>query len=277
MENAPGVAPVEATTTADTNIKIAVKQIETEDLKASVEIAAIDNNATDTATKDRGGSAKSTDSGLADDDDDNGVNFINEDTEGGEALAAEFTSEGGSFTVNGLGYGSKRNSQRLDLGSAVSTKSAPADLEREPTPVIMERPKSRGGQAFDMTWDDNKTTRRPARLKALENRGKIHREATLAELEAKLAAAERRRLQYERRVKDKMRQEADKVGSAARSLVREKTSLDGTISTKEDKATQNRELHLKQLRDKLKKKEERAKRVRANKLRMTQENELLKA
>lgn len=84
MENAPGVAPVEATTTADTNIKIAVKQIETEDLKASVEIAASDNNATDTATKDRGGSAKSTDSGLADDDDDNGVNFINEDTEGGE-------------------------------------------------------------------------------------------------------------------------------------------------------------------------------------------------
>jgi len=284
-QNAPGAPPtavdakVEVNTTNANNNKITVKQIETGDLQASVEV--IDSNNTSTIEpKERGNSAKSTDSGLAEDDEDddnNGVNFVTEDTEDGEKLAGDYKPVGGSFTIEGTGFGKLRTSQRMDLGSAVSTKSAPPALEREPTPTIMERPKSRGGQAFEMTWDDQKTptSKRPARLKALENRGKIHREATLAELEAKLEAAEKRRQQYERRVKMKMREEADKVGTAARSLTREKTIIGNKTESNEDKATKNREKHLKQLRDKLKAKEERAKRVRANKLRISQENEQL--
>jgi hypothetical protein len=253
------------------NNKITVKQIGADDLEGTAQLEQIGTNAA--SIKARGVSAKSTDSGLVDDDD-NGVDFVTEETEGGEQFAGDFKPEGGSFTIEGKGFAGSRMSQRMDLGSAVSTKSAPPALDREPTPTIMERPKSRGGgQAFEMTWDDNKTTRRPARLKALENRGKIHRESTLAELEAKLDAAEKRRCQYERRVKMKMREEADKVGTAARSLTREKTILDTKNESNVDKATKNRENHLKLLRDKLKIKEERAKRVRANKLRITQQKE----
>merc|ERR1711934_306995 len=100
----------------------------------------------------------------------------------------------------------------------------------------------------------------------------IKRESTLAELESKLAAAERRRSDYERRVKAKMLEESQKVEMAGRSLTRQKSNLGANISKSEDKARENREKHLKQMRDKLRAKEKKAKQVRMNKERIARES-----
>lgn len=212
-------------------------------------------------------SAKSNDSGISENSTKDNNNMITELTDGSESLVGDRppTPE---LAVGGMGYESRYEAMRLkkerDTLSAVSTKSAPS---------VLERPKSRSGAvAFELTFDNAPLAKRPARLAKLETRG-LHREQTLAELQAKLQAAEDRRKEYERRVKMKMAQEAGKVEHASMSLKREKTTLGSEISKSEDKAALNRERHLKQLRDKLKAKEEKAKRVRANKKKIAQQSQ----
>jgi hypothetical protein len=224
-------------------------------------------------------SAKSNDSGVNSEEDEN--NIITEDTtNGNETVAFDRPTTPQDLSVGGTGYGSAAAKKERDVYSAVSTKSAPSVLESEPQ--ILERPKSRSGAvAFEMTFDNDNfkgtdgqpmAPRRPARLAKLETRG-LSREHTLAELQAKLNAAEQRRDEYERRVKNKMQKELGKVEHASMGLKREKTTLDMKVTSNEDKAAQNRERHLKEMRDKLKKKEEKAKQVRANKRRLALEAE----
>lgn len=225
-------------------------------------------------------SQNSYDSGFTDELDD-GRKIITERTEGGERIASVDRPATPEFELSGQNYRDSQDDLRAqttkrkerDSYSAVSTAST---ITTRSAPIIMERPKSRGGCAFDMTYDDEpKVKRIPARLKALEHRDKsksgIGREATLAELEAKLYAAERRRSDYERRVKSKMAEESAKVELGTKSLTRQKTTLDASIVKSESKATENREKHLKNLRDKLKQKEKRAKQVRENKERIQRE------
>jgi len=232
--------------------KVTVKQIVPSDE------AAANNNKRNTH------SAKSNDSGISENSiitkDDNTI--ITELTDGSDSLVGDRppTPE---LSVGGMGYEAMRLKKERDTLSAVSTKSAPS---------VLERPKSRSGAvAFELTFDNAPVAKRPARLAKLETRG-LHREQTLAELQAKMEAAEARRKEYERRVKNKMAQEAGKVEHASMSMKREKTTLGSEISKSEDKAALNRERHLKQLRDKLKAKEEKAKRVRANKKKMALQN-----
>lgn len=231
--------------------KVTVKQIVPSDE------AAANNNKRNTH------SAKSNDSGISENSitkDDNTI--ITELTDGSDSLVGDRppTPE---LSVGGMGYEAMRLKKERDTLSAVSTKSAPS---------VLERPKSRSGAvAFELTFDNAPVAKRPARLAKLETRG-LHREQTLAELQAKMEAAEGRRKEYERRVKNKMAQEAGKVEHASMSMKREKTTLGSEISKSEDKAALNRERHLKQLRDKLKAKEEKAKRVRANKKKMALQN-----
>lgn len=219
-------------------------------------------------------SAKSNDSGISENSTKDNNNMITELTDGSESLVGdrpptpELAVGGMGYEsrvrVGGMGYEAMRLKKERDTLSAVSTKSAPS---------VLERPKSRSGAvAFELTFDNAPLAKRPARLAKLETRG-LHREQTLAELQAKLQAAEDRRKEYERRVKMKMAQEAGKVEHASMSLKREKTTLGSEISKSEDKAALNRERHLKQLRDKLKAKEEKAKRVRANKKKIAQQSQ----
>lgn len=240
--------------------KVTVKQIVPNDSSDSNDVAPnlnLNNNKRNTH------SAKSNDSGISENSTKDNNNMITELTDGSESLVGDRppTPE---LAVGGMGYEAMLLKKERDTLSAVSTKSAPS---------VLERPKSRSGAvAFELTFDNAPLAKRPARLAKLETRG-LHREQTLAELQAKLQAAEDRRKEYERRVKMKMAQEAGKVEHASMSLKREKTTLGSEISKSEDKAALNRERHLKQLRDKLKAKEEKAKRVRANKKKIAQQSQ----
>lgn len=209
-------------------------------------------------------SAKSSDSGISETSDSNSSTVITESTIGGDLLAGDNRPPTPQdLGVAGEGYEAMRLRKERETLSAVSTRSAPS---------VLERPKSRSGAvAFELTFDNAPVARRPARLAKLEARG-LHREQTLAELQSKMQAAEDRRKEYERRVKKKMADEAGKVEHASVSMQREKTTLDMDIKTNEDKAALNRERHLKQLRDKLKAKDEKAKRVRANKKKLALQN-----
>lgn len=154
-------------------------------------------------------------------------------------------------------------SQEKDrINSATSTQSAPQ---------ILERPKSRGGFAFEVVYDDVKTPR-PARLKSLEH-PRLKASPVLADLDAKLRAAERRRKERQNEVKKKMASETSKVSQAHSSLKREKTTIEERSISSVDQAAENRERHLKQLQAKLKAKEERAAKVRANKERLLRERQ----
>lgn len=210
----------------------------------------------------------SVDSGITSDEYAGTQAIITEDTEHGEIIAATDRPETPDFELSGEGY--RKSQKSIREMSAVSQAST---TTTQSCPAILERPKSRGGVAFDMVYDEpTKTTRMPARLKAIEHKNKIKRESTLAELESKLAAAERRRSDYERRVKAKMLEESQKVEMAGRSLTRQKSNLGANISKSEDKARENREKHLKQMRDKLRAKEKKAKQVRMNKERIARES-----
>lgn len=233
-------------------------------------------------------SANSNDSGINSDDYDESTGIITENTEGGEQLASTGRPRTPEFELAGTSYHQSQDNIReqsaastrsrdrksrasRDLDSAVSRAST---ITTQSAPMILERPKSRGGMAFDVVYDDEgpAKARMPARLKAIERKSErkasLGREVTLAELEAKLNAAEKRRSEYEKRVKAKMLEETQKVENASRSMTRQKSTLDATINKSEDKATQNREKHLKDLRDKLKAKEKKAEQVRKNKAKL---------
>lgn len=215
-------------------------------------------------------SASSTDSGFDDND-----RIITETTKDGERLAGKFMASAvpTDLLVTGAGFGSR--GKLRDTDSAQSRNSGKSSFSTSSAPSILERPKSRGGFAFDITYD-SATAPRPARLKSLESQ-KSGSDLTLEQLEKKLRAAERRRVDYERRVKAKMLEETTKVAKASTSLKRERTTLDMKIDKQEDKATENRRKHLEGLRSKLKAKEAKAQKVRANReLRRLEQEEALK-
>eukprot|EP00047_Mylnosiga_fluctuans_P019378 m.82017 g.82017 ORF g.82017 m.82017 type:complete len:277 (+) comp8098_c1_seq1:82-912(+) len=147
--------------------------------------------------------------------------------------------------------------------SATSTRSAP---------VIMERPSSRGGSAFDISFDgpapaDNPGL--PRRLKTLDQSRKRRADLTLEELQAKLNAAETRRKELEAKLREKLAAETKKPETYTQSL---NTSLNESVEKiqsdvdqKLKSTSENREAHLKQLRDRLKAKEDRARQVREKK------------
>eukprot|EP00039_Didymoeca_costata_P009442 m.125011 g.125011 ORF g.125011 m.125011 type:complete len:232 (-) comp14484_c0_seq6:2784-3479(-) len=131
-------------------------------------------------------------------------------------------------------------------------------------PIIVERPKSRGGCAFDITYDEGSAPR-PRRLKSLERRN-----PEVLDVEAKLRAAEKRREERNKEISRKLASDTEK---GYVRLNREKMELDKKIHVSEDRAMENRERHLQQLRDRLRQKEERARRVRENKQRLAKQNE----
>jgi len=207
------------------------------------------------------------DSGLED------PGIITEETAGGETIA----SKDRPITPELMLAGNKpplRNTREPDSDmegddtvsrdrdtSAVSTRSAP---------IILQRPSSRGGSAFDISFEEEQSTPGlPKRLVQRESSTRKKREElTLEELQAKLAAADQRRRDIEARLKAKMAQESVK-GEQVRSV---NTSLNESVdkslsevNEKEKAALDNREAHLKQLRERLRAKEERARQVREKK------------
>lgn len=136
------------------------------------------------------------------------------------------------------------------------------------------RPQTPGGLAFEITFEGAPTAKpahtktKPARLASLAKGPewkRKHPDLTKAKLEKKLRAAEERRRQHTRGVVRKMTAEMSKLEAAKTLFMQERTSILQSVTRSEDKATQNRERHLKQLQAKLRAKEEKAKRVRENK------------
>lgn len=204
--------------------------------------------------------------------------IITEDTAGGEELAEDGRPSTPDLMISG-GRPPVRSSHVADSDceaddplmrdtSAASVRSAP---------VILQRPSSRGGSAFDISFEEDNGSahntpglpRRPKRLEERQSSGKKKRDLTLDELQAKLASAEARRKEYENRLKDKMQAETKKAETYTRSQntslneSMEKTQTD--VQEKEKHAVENREAHLRQLREKLKAKEDRARAVREKK------------
>jgi hypothetical protein len=161
----------------------------------------------------------------------------------------------------------KRSSLRFRslVASASSSNKADDEAEADPVePVIAERPSSRGGLAFDMTFEGEQSRARvPARLDKLRSRTRSS-EMSVDELKLKLAAADARRQEYESRLKDKMKQESNKAEriQQAHASADVSTLAKTEQSQKENKAIENREANLKAIRERLQAREERAKRVR---------------
>jgi len=211
------------------------------------------------------------DSGLED------AGMITEDTAGGEEIADTNRPSTPELVISGSKpavRATREPDSDLDLDDPLLRDMSASSVRS--APVILERPSSRGGSAFDISFEEeqqNATPGLPRRLKRLEERNssgkKKREELTLEELQAKLLAAEVRRKDYEQRLREKMQTETKKVEQYSKSA---NTSLNESLEKaqtetdeKEKHAVENREAHLKQLREKLKAKEERARQVREKK------------
>ena len=152
-----------------------------------------------------------------------------------------------------------------DENSKKDTSSQAETEGEEVTPVIMERPSSRGGLAFDMTFEgDEARVRAPARLEKLRTRTRSA-EMTVDELKAKLEAAESRREVYEQRLKEKMNKETqkiEKIHQIQQAVDVAVTQSKTTMEDKENKVLENREANLRKIREKLKAREDHARKVR---------------
>ena len=148
--------------------------------------------------------------------------------------------------------------------SAKSREPAEDETVEAVVAVVAERPSSRGGMAFDMTFEGVAARAvLPARLEKLS---RATPDTDIDTLKRKLQAAEARRIIYENKLKDKMRQEAAKV-EAIQAAQQEKTAESAVVKTqeKESKVLENRQAQLQQLRDKLRAKEMHAQKVREQK------------
>jgi len=166
-------------------------------------------------------------------------------------------------------------------GTAVSQRSSAKDKDRmEEQRVIaslreeglIQRPVSRAacGMSFEIIAENaamfGEGHRPPARLAKLERRRKAKRPLTEDEIQRKLEKAERKK-------KEQEQQRLAKIAALNKSDVL--TALDSFASrqkeqeriqkTKEETAAENREKHLKEMRDKLKAKQEHADAVRRRK------------
>lgn len=185
--------------------------------------------------------------------------MLTEDTPGAEAVAAQGNNTDIDLEVAGSGVkksdGDDGDDDSLRMMSATSTRSAPS---------IMQRPSSRGGSAFEIQWDDGNQARVPRRLEQLHHSSKRRKQdMTLDQLQKKLEAAEKRKAEYENRIKAKMAAETSKATGVAED--RKNRDLENKVVEAEDRAEENREQHFKQLRERLREKEEHARRVREKK------------
>lgn len=214
------------------------------------------------------------DSGL----DENGV--ITEDTVGGEEIAGKgrpITPElelAGTKPAVRATRQPDSDAEGDDMMNTSSTAHRDRDtsaLSTRSAPIIMQRPSSRGGSAFDISFEEEPST--PGLPKRLVSRGdssgrKKREEMTLEELQAKLQAADQRRRDIESRIKQKMHQESEKgesIRSTNNSLNASMDKSQTDEGEKEKQALNNREAHLRQLRERLRAKEERARQVREKK------------
>eukprot|EP00045_Choanoeca_perplexa_P001870 m.22127 g.22127 ORF g.22127 m.22127 type:complete len:250 (+) comp11206_c0_seq1:126-875(+) len=198
--------------------------------------------------------------------------IITEQTEGGESVAAQGLNETADLSIGATPVSKSSSSTDQDddvddestrMMSAVSTRSAPS---------IMQRPSSRGGSAFDIQWgEESGQAKMPRRLEKLHHSSKRRKqELTLDQLQKKLQAAERRKQEYEDRLKAKMAAEVAKAqGVRAGAKNRD---LESKVEQAERDAEGNREKRLKEMRDKLRAKEEHARKVREKKRLLQQEN-----
>ena len=92
----------------------------------------------------------------------------------------------------------------IDGDEDAATPRESSATSRDSGAVVQERPSSRGGMAYDMTFAGQQARAQlPARLSQLQQRSK-REDLTVDELKKKLEAAELRRTSYEQALKDKM-------------------------------------------------------------------------
>lgn len=200
--------------------------------------------------------------------------IITEDTAGGEDIAGEgrpLTPELELAGVRPAVRATREPDSDIEADETLSRNRDTSAVSTRSAPIILQRPSSRGGSAFDISFDGEQepsTPGLPKRLAQRDSSGRKKREEmTLEELQAKLAAADQRRRDIEARLKAKMAQESVK-GEQVRShntSLNESTGSAGAPDEKEQQAVNNREAHLKQLRERLRAKEERARQVREKK------------
>lgn len=190
--------------------------------------------------------------------------------ESNDELAKDKESISSALDLTTVG---KRASRIRSAISAASDASHLADTESDsnsfeaiPAPTIAERPSSRGGLAFDMTFEgDQARARVPARLEKIRTRTRSS-EMSIEELQAKLAAADSRRQSVEQKLKEKMSKEVEKTGKVQQQLTQNLEGMKKTeVVEKENKVLENREANLRSIREKLKAREEHARKVRENK------------
>ncbi|XP_013404970.1 DNA ligase 1 [Lingula anatina] len=218
----------------------------------------------------RGGSATSknskhsTDSGLEED------------------YAHVITEYSDESKIRALGeeFGSREDLDLSLSGTACPRRTSAKDKARLEENVVMAalrdegliaRPKSRaaGGMSFDIIMagpDPDALKKPPARLAKLERRKK-KTELTEDQIKAKLEKAERRRKKKEQEKLERIQTTTQKsdILHALDSFEQKIKEKEQTTSEKIDSVTENREKKLKELRDKLKAKEEHAEKVRRRK------------
>lgn len=202
--------------------------------------------------------------------------IITEDTAGGEEIAGQdrpITPELELAGVRPAARATREPDSDIEADETLSRARDTSAVSTRSAPIILQRPSSRGGSAFDISFEGESaepaTPGLPKRLQQRDSSGRKKREdMTLEELQAKLAAADQRRRDIESRLKEKMAQESSKgeqIRSQSNSL---NGSLNGSLtetSEKEKAALDNREAHLRQLRERLRAKEDRARQVREKK------------
>jgi hypothetical protein len=258
VQQAPAAAPQQASVVVVVQAKPAtpkpVDEAVTVEVIVPAPAATVSNKEDKTVGKETG-----PDSGLENNDDDIAI----------PADEAEEADCDRPPTPDLTIVGTKANSRLRAALSAVNNETDLDDTERESSAsttrsaVISERPSSRGGMAFDMTFDGEQSrTRAPARLEKLRTRTRSA-EMTVDELKDKLVAAEARREAYEKRLKEKLSKETEKVEKVQQQhAVDTSASLKSNQEDKESKVLENREANLRKIREKLKAREEHARKVR---------------
>ncbi|XP_065184867.1 uncharacterized protein LOC135815487 [Sycon ciliatum] len=146
---------------------------------------------------------------------------------------------------------------------------------------IIQRPPSRGGMAFDIittTPDTGNVRRAPSRLRELKRTPSQDKNQMSAEkLKDKLQAAEKRRLQYEKEnvisKTESKKKRLDQVHNALEEFAsRQSMQTQGRMLEEQDKKAGNREAQLKALRERLKAKEDHARKVREAKQALASSN-----
>lgn len=95
-----------------------------------------------------------------------------------------------------------------------SPESSSGSSDRDQAPVVSERPSSRGGLAFDITYDSPRKNG-SSRMNSLQKKSRSQKkELTIEELKNKLETAEVRRKDYESRLVEKMAKESNKISKS---------------------------------------------------------------